>query len=226
MSLEVQNIILNSINNDIRQVDMLSNNIVNANTPGFTAEQVFVVSEGNADMPQLRSSINQKSGAVTETNRPLDFALTNDSWFMVEFEGEVFLTKNGRFHKNQEGLLTHHSGALVIGENGYVDLRDGLPEVNADGVIMMASQRQNAFQFAIVDGAAKVTNMADSLIKADAFSTHLGTVQQGAINVSNTSSASDMVRLMELSRHVQSLQKAVYAIDQIQNAGINELGKK
>ncbi|NUF13604.1 flagellar basal body rod C-terminal domain-containing protein, partial [Acinetobacter oleivorans] len=48
---------------------------------------------------------------------------------------------------------------------------------------------------------------------------------QGKLEQSNTMMSQDMVKIMELSRHIESLQRAVNTYDNLLDSGINQLGK-
>jgi len=50
-------------------------------------------------------------------------------------------------------------------------------------------------------------------------------VFQGKLEQSNAMMSQDMVKIMELSRHIESLQRAVNTYDNLLDSGINQLGK-
>jgi flagellar basal body rod protein FlgG len=51
-------------------------------------------------------------------------------------------------------------------------------------------------------------------------------VYQGAQERPNVDMTADMVRMMEVSRHIESMQRAIVAYDGVLNSGINQLGKE
>jgi flagellar basal body rod protein FlgG len=52
------------------------------------------------------------------------------------------------------------------------------------------------------------------------------TLHQGVLEGSNVSLNDEMIRLITLSRHIESVQRAMIAYDQMLNVGINELGNR
>ncbi len=63
-------------------------------------------------------------GPIKITGNPLDLALTDVGFFVVQTpEGERY-TRNGSFTLGREGILVTKDGYPVIGEKGYVYLKD------------------------------------------------------------------------------------------------------
>ena len=60
-----------------------------------------------------------------------------------------------------------------------------------------------------------------ALLKADRYVVH-----QGFQERSNAALGADMVKIMEVSRHIESVQRALSAYDSLLNSGINQLGKE
>ena len=220
-------IIVNSINNNTNQVNQLSHNIANANTPGFVGKQVFSIHNGQAGS-QVESVHNKNlSSAFQITNRPLDLAVTDQSFLVVGEQDSMSLTRNGRLHINQEGVLSHFSGASVMGQNGTIVLPAGAIEISPKGAIFVDGEQLDQLLTVELKADATLTAQGNSLFSVTGqVQPSAPQIKQGAINGASVSVSQDMVRLIELSRHTQSLQKAVLAIDQISNAGINELGKR
>ena len=52
-----------------------------------------------------------------------------------------------------------------------------------------------------------------------------GKVEQGAVEASNVDAADESIRLMELTRHVESVQRAISIYDKAMETGINRLGE-
>ncbi|GLR70005.1 flagellar basal body protein [Agaribacter marinus] len=227
MSSDAIDIVLKSIQNNVKQVDVVSHNIANANTPGYMATEVFAEFSADASN-QLRETVSTKaSSAVITSNRPLDVAMINDGFLLLELAGEAVLTRHGRLHVNAQNELTHLSGAQVMGEFGAIVLPEGDIQIDSKGVIYVDGQRVDQLRSVTMDKGAQVTRMGNSVYRAEStFEVIENNIQQGAVNGANAEVSKDMIRMIELSRHTQSLQKAVLAIDQVANAGINELGKR
>ena len=123
-----------------RNLNTISNNMVNASTPGFKSDRMTSttfkeemlyrsgnvnksnpVQVGTASMMRtvsgVKTSFNQ--GNVEETGGNLDFALTKPGFFMIQgTDGNRLYTRNGSFDVDQDGYLCLSSLGRVLGEDG------------------------------------------------------------------------------------------------------------
>lgn len=211
----------------MKQVDGLSQNIANVNTPGFQANQVFSQFSNQNGSVLVESVSLAKSNGVKATGRPLDVAMLSESFFVVENNGEQAITRNGRFYVDPDGWLMHFSGSRVIGESGYINLPSDNVEIDDSGGIHVDGEFVDSLMSILPTNGDQVTSIGQGLYLNNGESRVVrAETKQGSMNGSSVSSSHDMVKLIEISRHTQSMQKAVLAIDQIANAGINELGKR
>lgn len=141
-----------------RNLNVISNNMVNVNTPGFKQDRLFSTTfkdqmlyrTGNKDksnptqigsVSMIRAarasetSFNQ--GIVEETGGNLDFALTKSGFFTIQdTEGNNFYTRNGSFEIDEEGYLCIPSVGRVLGEDGNpIELTSDHITVDKDGNI-------------------------------------------------------------------------------------------
>ena len=114
----------------IAALDSAAQNIANASTPGFKAEeavfrQTLVKSiNGSTGTKSMRYAISRttvpdfRAGQMVQTGRPLDVAITDDkSFFMVSTpQGERY-TRAGSFRMALNGTLTTPDGHPVLGAN-------------------------------------------------------------------------------------------------------------
>ncbi|MBJ8074705.1 flagellar basal-body rod protein FlgG [Bacillus cereus group sp. N12] len=146
--------------NYMQRINVHSNNVANAQTTGFKAEnmtsKVFDVQEtyrrGDGAMTNIGSvdyavvpaatHVNLVQGNVQITNSATDFFLDDgaagtSSFFVTSKNDETFLTRDGSFTLNSDRYLQTSSGAFVMGENNE---RIRIPEgakvaVQADGTL-------------------------------------------------------------------------------------------
>jgi flagellar basal body rod protein FlgG len=114
----------------IAALDSAAQNIANATTPGFKAEeavfrQTLVKSiDGNTGTRSLRYAVSRttrpdfRAGQMIQTGRPLDVAIADDkSLFVVSTpQGERY-TRAGSFRMAVDGTLTTADGYPVLGTN-------------------------------------------------------------------------------------------------------------
>jgi flagellar basal body rod protein FlgG len=93
-----------------RQMDVVANNIANANTQGFKAERMMLEPDTSTAAPAMWTAPTASQfvdewamgrdfsqGSLTNTGRPLDLALEGEGFFMVEMDGRA-LHPRRRFH--------------------------------------------------------------------------------------------------------------------------------
>ncbi|MGN4818075.1 flagellar basal-body rod protein FlgG [Bacillus pacificus] len=154
--------------NYMQRINVHSNNVANAQTTGFKAEnmtsKVFDVQEtyrrgdgavtniGSVDYAVVPAAthVNLVQGNIQMTNSDTDFLLDDGtagtaSFFVTSKNNETFLTRDGSFTLNSDRYLQTTSGAFVMGENNE---RIRIPEgakvaVQADGTLYDAVTQNN-----------------------------------------------------------------------------------
>ena len=133
-----------------RELDIVANNIANADTTGFKVEQLLVGAEigERARNAFVRPGVSfvldngvgrdYGQGSLEQTGRNLDFAIEGEGAFfkLNDGAGEAY-TRDGAFTLDAEGRLTTEGGAAVQGDGGDIilDRSLGEPSVAADGTI-------------------------------------------------------------------------------------------
>src|SRR5690606_36835818 len=151
-----------------RELDIVANNIANADTAGFKAEQLLLGTEvgERARNAFVRPGVSFvldhgvgrdfSQGALEQTGRTLDFAIEGDGAFfrVQEGDGEAY-TRDGAFTLDPEGRLTTQAGNAVLGDGGEIILDPllGTPTVAEDGTITQDGQvtgRLNVVRFDVL----------------------------------------------------------------------------
>jgi len=103
-----------------RALSVIGNNIANSNTVGYKSSQA-IFADLVAD--QLGSGVyvssvegNLKQGTSSLTGNTLDLAIEGNGFFSVQAgTGLNFYTRNGQFHKNQDGNIVDSNGYALQG---------------------------------------------------------------------------------------------------------------
>ncbi len=227
--MSIEQILSVGINNDLEQLKVLSQNVANVNTPGYLKQQTFVsMLNGQAT---LQTNVSTATQGVNLTNNNLDIALNNNGFLLVENNGSQYLSKMGRLSIDNEGWLKHISGGYVLGQSGRINVQvdnhkalsfNNLGQLNYQGQTLETLQVVKPTQGAVLQV------MGNSLyqIEGEQYAPASAEIVSGALNSSGVGSGEQMIKMIEVSRHLQTMQKAALAYDQLLNAGINELGKK
>ncbi len=131
-------------------MEVIANNIANADTPGFKASNMQFASYVTPDGGSIPGGSNlafasqsgawrdTTTGAVKNTGSPLDLAITGNGYFNVKTPNGNRLTRDGAFGLLPDGTLATASGAQVLDVSGQpitVPATAGTLTITADGVI-------------------------------------------------------------------------------------------
>ncbi len=216
---------------EVDSLNSVAQNSSNVNTVGYKAERSAVDSSFNqslVDSMQVVKSIDRSSGELKVTGRDFDFALMGDGWFAVkDTDGSVKLTRNGQFQLNSDGVLVNSNMLPVMGSSGEITQLDAGISVSQDGVISLNGSEIDKISvfFPHKDAQLKPETSGLYEIVGEYSEADNYKVIQGALEMSNVDVAADMVRLMETTRHIESIQRAITSYDQLMNVGINQIGK-
>src|SRR5215469_6387695 len=124
-------------------LDVIGNNIANANTVGFkqsTAQfadvyaNTIATAVGNqiglgAALSQVQQNFSQ--GTITTTGQALDVAINGNGFFQMSNNGTLTYSRNGVFQLNKNGYITDASGnelmGYAAGTSGVVNTAQTVP---------------------------------------------------------------------------------------------------
>ncbi|MGE4266615.1 MAG: flagellar hook-basal body protein [Deferribacterales bacterium] len=236
-----------------RRMDVISNNLANANTKGYKADTAvfsqYLANAGQYPDNIIRDSVYNKTinatarlddiktdysmGNMQETGRGLDFALTNpNSYFAVDTPFGIRFTRNGDFTVDSEGELTTQDGFKVL-SNLTVPQNIPIPQ-NAQTLVVaengdvlvngVPTVRIATAEFEDMDKLEKVgTNLFAAVDMLPEESENPG-IEQGFLEGSNVNPISEMVRMIEANRTFETYQKVVTTIDELNNKAVNSVG--
>jgi len=208
---------------DVEALDVVSQNVANMRTPGYRAERV-----APDFMPAGRGqslSLDMADGSLAQTGKPLDVAIEGPGFFVVDVNGQEMLTRNGQFHLDSDKQLVDAGGRVVQGESGPIVLSGDNVHIGADGSVVDGDRTVDQLRIFAIDTPDALREAGDGLYTyAGTEADWSGQLHQGAVEQSNVDPGNEMVRLMEITRHAQSVQRAIQAYDQALQTGINHLG--
>lgn len=118
---------LSGLNAASKSLDVIGNNISNANTVGFKMAQaqfadVFAnslsgASGGGAGIGVKVQTVAQlfTQGNITSTNNPLDIAINGAGFFRMSANGAITYSRNGQFSLDKDGFIVNGQGAKLTG---------------------------------------------------------------------------------------------------------------
>jgi len=210
---------------EVRTLATISQNVANAHTPGYRALRTapdFAAQAG------LRTGADQRDGGLAQTGRALDLALRGEGFFVVEREGRAMLARSGALRIGEAGQLMTANGEAVVGSAGPIVIPGGQAasvRVDGDGRLWVEEQEVDQLRLvATADPAAVSPLGAGTYDYSGELHPWEGKVVQGALERANVEAADEMLRLMETTRHIDSVRRAISTYDQMLDRGINNLG--
>lgn len=211
-----------SLSTDVKTLATIGHNVANLNTPGFRGVRAVPAFDASAG---LQTALDQSDGVLAQTMRPFDVALRGAGFFVVERDGAMLLTRGGDFRIDAEGMLVTANGDRVQGDSGAIAMPGDDVRIDATGALWAGSQPLGQLQIVDVADAAALHPAGNGAYRYDgAIAAFEGTVMQGALERANVDAADETIRLMDVTRHAESVQRAISMYDKAMDVGINRLG--
>ncbi|MBI1686082.1 flagellar basal-body rod protein FlgF [Caulobacter hibisci] len=227
-----------------RELDIVANNIANANTTGFKVEDLMVRTEAakparTAGGPAPIKFVlddgvvrDFKPGALNQTGGTFDLALENQGFFKVSTaEGERY-TRDGRFTTNPEGVLTTQQGAPVLDDGGgqiTVDPQLGAVTIGRDGIVSQGSARVGKIGVARFSDLSSLRKQGDNLYRNAGNETPQSAtdavIHQGMLEGSNVQPVQQITKLIEVSRAYESIAKMMDQTAELSRSAVERMGK-
>jgi flagellar hook protein FlgE len=118
---------LSGLNASAKNIDIIGNNVANANTVGFKSSRaifadVFASSlagggAGNVGIGVKVAQVQQEftQGNITVTNSPLDLAINGRGFFRFDSNGSAAYSRNGQMHLDGSGYIVNSDGLRLTG---------------------------------------------------------------------------------------------------------------
>lgn len=228
----------------MQRLDVISNNLANANTPGFKGDRLQfesvlantknpTLAAGNlTDLPVFSGEkffTDYSAGPLKQTGNTLDVALDGDGFFVVNTPQGKAYTRQGSFQRDATGKLVTGDGYEVQGR-GPITIAGGRVDIDGKGGVLVDGVPAGTLE--VVDfpkpyALEKIGNglfiPADPQVAPQAVTT--ASVKQGFIEESNVNVVTEMARMIETSRYFDSCQKVIRSYDDIAAKAANDLGK-
>ena len=160
---------LSGLNAASKSLEVIGNNVANANTVGFKESQaqfadVYANSLAGAGASQIGIGVKVAQvaqqftqGNVTASNNPLDVAINGGGFFRMSNNGTVSYARNGQFQLDKAGYIVNASGSHLTGYG-----------VSASGVL--ASGAPTDLNINTADLTPKITTKVSALLNLDSGS--------------------------------------------------------
>lgn len=221
-------------------MDLIANNIANANTSGYRAQNPLFSEyisdpKGASDPISLAYDRGQydvtKPGPLQLTGNELDVAVIGPGFIGINTpDGSVQYTRAGNFALNARNEIVTPSGYNVADAGGAViSIPEGTTEINIDKLGRVSTQEGQIAQIMIreFDNPQTLEPQGSGLYKTNEVGNvpQETTVLQGQLESSNVEPIVEMTKMIAVSREYQSLQKFMDTDHDRQRTAIQRLGR-
>lgn len=228
----------------MQELDILANNLANTSSRGYKADRELYSLYSSADasgsdqgaveaQPWIKSTwVDFAQGTTASTGNPSDVALVGKGFLAVRGSRGTLYTRNGSLKVTSKGDLVATEDRAVLDANGNpVKLNPSLPyEIDRGGVVTQGGN--TVAQLSVVEfsnpaglvkaGQSYFQTASSSVVATPAIATE---VHQGQLEESNAGPAEGAVRLVDVMRQFEMLQKAITLGDEMDKQAISEVAK-
>ena len=194
-------------------------------------EQLQQVSGADAAAPaSLVGSLlfDARHGTLKTTDAPLDVALLGDGYFEVETDQGPAYTRDGQFHVDARGILVTAQGQPVAGRGGQITLAPGPVTIDVTGQVIQNTRSVGQLKVMDLGEAGALRHTAGGLYTPASPARPLADaaiqVRQGALENSNVDHMTEMVQMVQVMRHFETMTQVVHSYDDMVGTAISKLG--
>jgi flagellar basal-body rod protein FlgF len=230
-----------------QQMDLIANNIANADTVGFKIESLLLREDVQqpARKPSFGVNPTEKitfvqaagterdfsQGGLKQTGGVFDLGLAGDGFFAVQTANGVRYTRDGRFSMNAKGQLVDVAGNTVLNNGSspiQIDQTKGQPSIAHDGTISqdgLAAGKVGVFKFADRTQLQKTDGGLYDVGNQTPTADTTTKVQQGMIENSNVDAIQQMTRMIAVSRAYEQVAGMMDQTGSMSDEAVRRLGK-
>src|SRR5436309_1974032 len=234
----------------VRRMEVATNDLANAQTTGYKAERTSSATFAEQLVRRLDGSANNRAlgtlalsnapeepeldmsqGSLQQTGRQLDLALEGPGFLAIQTEdGAVRFTRDGSLTRDALGYLTTSTGALVLGEDGPLQVPPGPVAINPDGTVMSGETRIGRVLTVEFAPGTQLTKLGNNeLVPTDAnaspIASNTAAVRQGFVEASNVDLTGTLTTVLELQRAYEANQRMIQYQDQITGRAVNDIAQ-
>ena len=218
-----------------RELDSISNNVVNINTAGYRKDEIVT----NTFMEELilvrgrtktsgkflqtyvqNNKVNLEQSNFEFTESKFDMGIWGNMYFNIRTMTEnanVYQTRDGQFELDGEGYLCLGKAGRVQGQNGDIYIGSDDFVVSPDGVIRNNAGVIDTLLLTYIPPDADVGKISDTLFSYDGGEElpagETFDVIQGAFEKSNVDANKEMARAIDVQRHYEASSKILQYLD-------------
>ena len=218
------------------QLDAISDDLANANTPGFKKEGLsfkdYLVNQsdtGREGQERRMAALSAEKtdfseGEVYKTSDQLDLCIEGQGF--IALDGNRY-TRRGDLKLTDDGFLTTANGIKVLGKKGKpikLPKVHGSIRIDPEGDIYVNGNRVNSIELVDFPAGAGFVRMGSGIFYYNgAVVKSKADVKQGYLESSNVDVIKEMVRLVDDLREYETYQKTIQTFDQATDKVVNNM---
>jgi flagellar basal-body rod protein FlgF len=222
-----------------KRLETIANNVANAATAGFRAEEVkfdTVLSYASPTPVAYASAgqnyLSRTSGELMRTDNLFDVAVQGDAWLAVQTPAGTVYTRDGRLQMTPTGEVQTLNGYALLDAGGspiQLDPNGGPPRIARDGAVTQANRAVGAIGLFKIDDKANLKRFDNSGVIPDRPAVPVVEfnkvgVQQGFIEGANVNPVLEMSKLIMISRAFDAVSSSLKDAESTMEDAIKTLG--
>ena len=241
--------------NEQKRLDVISNNLANADTLGYKQESVSSQSFDKLLTIKIRDGsqayhnqaigtmslgvkvgevyTDYSQGSLRGTDSPLDLALSGSGFFTItttNAKGETVTryTRDGSFQMTKDGYLVDSQGNRVQGTGGDIQIDPNAKDITIDnsGRITVDGEVKDILKIVDFENYDNLTKYGNNLYEGEGgFNSNNYSIKQKYLEGSNVDSTNEIAMMMETVNEFEANQKVIQTIDSILGQIASDIGR-
>ncbi|MDA8090871.1 MAG: flagellar hook-basal body protein [Nitrospiraceae bacterium] len=217
------------------QMDSVTENLSNSNTPGYKKEglsfrdylinpPVNTLEQEERDLSTLSGErTDMVQGNVFKTSNPMDISIEGQGF--IALEGNRY-TRRGDLKRSSDDFLTSFNGIKVLGEKGPIKLPKGSIRIGSHGGVYVNGQQVDTIKLVDLSSQTGMMRMGSGIFYSKAAVVSSGaTVKQGYLEASNVDVVKEMVGMIDTEREFETFQKTIQTFDAAASKVVNDMAQ-
>jgi flagellar basal-body rod protein FlgG len=219
-------------------LDLLANNLANASTSGFKVDrESYTLYTGEESWQTVSPFVEQhrtdfSQGQLKQTGDPQDVALDGKGFFLVDGPEGPLLTRNGSFRVSKDGKLTTPEGYefATVEPRRILASAGEMIEIDPDGVVRQNGAELGRLKLVDSPPEAQPQKREGAYFALDTrdvagLAASRARVQQGKTEAANFSPAEASIRLVNILRQFETMQKALQIGGEMGRRAVEEVAR-
>lgn len=215
-------------------IESIAHNLANTHTPGFKAEKTYLKATDQSRQGGLfyvpAVNIDYTQGNIFRTGNQLDMAIQSDGFFVIETKSGEAYTRKGNFTVSGANELMTPEGAYVMGEGGRIVLTGSQIVVSDKGEIESETGTIGKLKIVRFEKPSELVREGSGIYRDPESKAGLKPqdepdVKSEHLENSNVQVLKEMVEMIDVQRTIESYQKVIQTLSDLDHLSTNRLGK-